>query len=284
MTPDGHAADVAGAFAEDAARAGRADAAGAPELRLGAWEGPLDLLLELARAQRVDLAQLSIAALAEQFGGALEAAIAARLVPLSRLAEWVVMAAWLTALRARLLLPADAREQAAAEREAADLRRRLAEREAARRLADWLERRPRLGREVFGRGLAEPSVAAEPATDITDLLRACLRLLELPVHERIYRPQPPPLWRVPDALARIRRLMPGLLPEGMPLSHFLPEPGTGGTTPLQRRAALASTLLAGLELSRDGAAALEQDRAFGEIRLGPAAAGPGASAVAVAAA
>ena len=265
MTPDG-----AGAFAEDAARAGAAGAADAPELRLGAWEGPLDLLLELARAQRVDLARISIAALAEQSAAALDAALAARRVPLARLAGWVVMAAWLTALRARLLLPADARERAAAEREAAGLRRRLAEREAARRLADWLEHRLQLGREVFGRGVAEPAAAAEPATDVTGLLRACLRLLELPARERVWRPPPPPLWRVPEALARIRRLLPGLPPEGAPLARFLPPEGEGGGgSALQRRAALASTLLAGLELSRDGAIAVEQDKAFGEIRLGP---------------
>ena len=76
---------------------------------------------------------------------------------------------------------------------------------------------------------------------------------------------------MPEALARIRRLLPGLPPEGAPLARFLPPEGEGGGgSALQRRAALASTLLAGLELARDGDAALGQDRAFGEIRLGPA--------------
>ncbi|MBV1800319.1 segregation/condensation protein A [Siccirubricoccus sp. G192] len=238
-------------------------------LRFEVWEGPLDLLLDLARAQRVDLAQLSIVTLAEQFSAVVDAAIAARRVPLSRLAEWLIMAAWLTLLRSRLLLPVAEEEALEAHREAADLRQRLASREAARRLADWLERRPQLGREVFGRGEAEPAVAALPAADLTELLRACLKLLELPLHERVYRPQPPSLWRVPDALARIRQLLPGL-PHGAPLARFLPPAGEGGRDRLQRRAALASTLLAGLELARDGAAALEQDRAFGEIRVSPA--------------
>jgi segregation and condensation protein A len=254
--------------------------AGAPELRLGSYEGPLDLLLELARAQRVDLARLSIIALAEQFAAAAEAAIARRRVPLPRLAEWLIMAAWLALLRSRLLLPAGAEEAAEAAREAAGLRRRLADRAAARRLADWLERRPQLGQEVFGRGApeAEPAAAAEPAADVTELLRACLKLLELPACERVYRPNPPPLWRVPEALARIRRLLPGL-PAGAALEHFLPPlPGKGAVAVLQRRAALASTLLAALELSRDGAAVLGQDRAFGEIRLGPT--GPCAAGVA----
>ncbi|MBK1662775.1 hypothetical protein CKO45_31905, partial [Paracraurococcus ruber] len=137
---------------EDAAARASVGNSGAPVLRLEAWEGPLDLLLELARAQRVDLARVSVAALAAQFATSAEAAIAAGRVPLARVAEWVVMAAWLLALRSRLLLPAGLAEQDEAEREAADLRRRLADREAARRLADWLERRPQLGRAVFGRG------------------------------------------------------------------------------------------------------------------------------------
>src|SRR5919107_1463012 len=101
------------------------------------------------------------------------------------------MAAWLMLLRSRLLLPAETAEAAAATREAADLRRRLADRAAAQRLADWLEQRPQLGREVFPRGAAEPDAAAEPAADVTELLRACLRLLEVPLRERVYRPRPP---------------------------------------------------------------------------------------------
>jgi hypothetical protein len=141
---------------------------GAPALQLGAYAGPLDLLLELARAQRVDLAQLSITALAEQFAAVVEAALARRTVPLPRLAEWLIMAAWLVALRARLLLPAETNENVAARREADGLWRRLADRAAALRLADWLERRLQLGRDVFGRGVAEPAAGAVPLADITD--------------------------------------------------------------------------------------------------------------------
>jgi segregation and condensation protein A len=202
---------------------------GAPVLRLEAWEGPLDLLLELARAQRVDLARISVTALATQFAAVLDDAIARRTVPLSRLAEWTIMAAWLLALRARLLLPAGAAESAEAEREAADLRRRLADRVAAQRLADWLEQRPQLGREVFARGEPEPAAAAEPAADVTELLRACLTLLQVPVRERVWRPRPPLLWRAPEALARLRALLPGL-PAGAALEQLLP-PVPAGDAP-----------------------------------------------------
>jgi segregation and condensation protein A len=246
--------------------------AGAPELRLGAWEGPLDLLLELARARKVDLAALSITDLAEQFGAALQAGVAQRRVPLPRLGDWLVMAAHLALLRSRLLLPADRGEREAAERDAAALRRRLADREHARCLADWLERRPQLGREVFVRGAAErgDGPAAAPAADIAALLRACLVVLELSSPAGAYRPVTSALWRVPDALARLRRLLPGL-PDGAPLERFLPEPG-GGDAPdaaLLRRAALASTLLAGLEMSREGRAELAQDMAFGTVCVRP---------------
>jgi segregation and condensation protein A len=259
---------------EDRLRAAVGDT-GAPALRLGAWEGPLDLLLELARARRVDLARLSIVDLAEQSGAALEDAVVRRRVPLSRLADWLVMAAHLALLRSRLLLPADSAEAAEARREAEALRRRLADREFVRRLADWLERRPRLGRDVFARGAAEeePESAdhrgAAPVADTAALLRACLAVLERPDRGGSWRPAPLPLWRAPDALARLRRMLPAMAPEGgAPLECFLPEmTDDGPDAALRRRAALASTLLAGLELGREGTASLSQDGAFGPILL-----------------
>jgi segregation and condensation protein A len=242
---------------------------GAPALRLGAYEGPLDLLLELARAQRVDLAQISVATLAEQFGEVVAVAIAQRRVPLPRLADWLIMAAWLTLLRSRLLLPSAAAEGAEAEHEAAGLRRKLADREWASRLADWLERRPQLGRQVFARGEAENAAAtiagAPPLADTAELLRACLRLLVLPHRDRVYRPRPPALWRVPDALERMRELLP-TVGEGANLISFLPSQTEDRvSSKLQRRAALASTLMAGLELERDGAAVLHQTKPFGTV-------------------
>jgi segregation and condensation protein A len=236
-------------------------------LYLEAWEGPLDLLLELARAQRVDLARLSVTGLAAQFAAALEDAVARRAVPLSRLAEWTVMAAWLLALRARLLLPAGTAESAEAEREAAELRHQLAKREAARRLADWLERRPQLGREVFARGAPEHEATAEPAADVTALLRACLRLLEVPPRERVYRPRPPALWRVPEAMARIQAMLPELPADGAWLENMLPPAPIGENVALWQRSALASTLLASLELSREGSVRVEQTTAFSTVLL-----------------
>lgn len=240
---------------------------GMPVLRLGAYEGPLDLLLALARAQRVDLEQISMLALAEQFAAAVDAAIAGGRVALGQMGDWLVAAATLLALRARLLLPADAPERRDADREAAVLRRQLADRAAMQRLADWLEQRPQLGREVFGRGMVETEESGPPVADITELLRACLRLLAEPLREAPYQPRPSPLWRVPAALAHLRSLLATLPPEGMALTQLVPAPAETGASALQRRAAVASILMAGLEFSRQGGLALEQTESFNEIRL-----------------
>jgi segregation and condensation protein A len=191
------------------------------------------------------------------------------------------MAAHLALLRSRLLLPAENAEAVEARREAEALRRRLADREFVRRLADWLERRPRLGRDVFARGAAEEEpesadlrgAASPPAADVTALLRACLAVLERPGRGGSWRPAPVPLWRVPDALARLRRMLPALPEGGTPLERFLPETGPDEApgAALRRRAALASTLLAALELEREGSAALSQAAAFDRIAVAPAA-------------
>ena len=184
-------ADLAGAVAAFEAPPPGSALGDAPQLRLGAYEGPLDLLLDLARAQRVDLTRISVVALVEQFIAAMETAIAARRVPLAAIGDWLVTAATLLALRARLLLPPSSAEAREAEREAAALRRQLASRAQVQAGAAWLERRPQLGREVFGRGARLPEAAGPPVADVTELLRACLRLLQLSPRERVYRPHPP---------------------------------------------------------------------------------------------
>jgi segregation and condensation protein A len=236
---------------------------GAPVLSIDGFAGPLDWLLEMARARKIDLARLSIGALIEAFSRAMQAALAGR--DGSRIghwAAWTVMAATLTELWSRLLLPAGAPEARAAEEEAEALRRQLLDRARMRLAADWLERRPRLGREVFPRGSPELSPAGRVG-DLTELLRACLVALRVPEEQvAALRPRPPPLWRASDALPRLRQLL-GLLPDGSPLQAFLPSLGSEKPdSGVRARAALSSTLIAGLELARDGVLALEQDAAW----------------------
>ncbi len=237
-------------------------APGAPILSADGFEGPLDWLLEMARAKKIDLARLPIAALIGSFADALQAALArpAGVEPdLSRWGDWLVMAATLALLRSRLMLQADA----AATSEAEDLRRHLVGRAQIRAAADWLERRPQLG-EFFRRGRPETRPGARGA-DITDLLRACLTQLRVPdAVADAYRIRPLPFWGVPQAIERIEALL-CARPEGE-LTDFLP--AIAETDRDRRcRAAVASTLVAGLELARRGSIAIEQNAPMGPLHL-----------------
>jgi segregation and condensation protein A len=255
---------------EDPPRAASPDSV--PVLAVDGFEGPLDWLLEMAQARKIDLARLSIAALIDAFAAALEAALArrtdGRAAELGRWGGWLVMAATLAFLRSRLLLPGDLPEAKAAEDEAEALRRRLVSRAQVRTAADWLDHRPQLGRDVFGRGTGQRHDDGGRINDITELLRACLVALRVPPEQAdADRPRPLPLWHVTDAIAHIRQLL-DALPDGSPLTAFLPdvhgsEPGSA----LRRRVAVSSTLVAGLELVRTGTLALHQEEPWTPIRV-----------------
>ena len=249
----------------------------APVLVVDGFEGPLDWLLELARAERIDLRRLSILALVEAFAAALEGALAGSWrADLSRWGEWLGMAAQLTLLRSRLLLPPEAAEARSAQAEAEALRRQLLEAEAMRRAASWLEGRKQLGREVFARGLAadDPLASAARAVDVVQLFRACLAALRVPEHAEAYRPAIPRLWRMQDAVARITRIL-AERPDRRELRDFLPILEKDGSEhELRCRAALASTLAAALELAREADLRLEQAAQFETISLRPRADAP----------
>ena len=243
----------------------------APMLSVDGFEGPLDGLLELARAKKIDLAKLSIVELMESFGRTLDAALATRAAsaPLGPFGDWLVLAATLAWLRSRLLLPANAPEAKAALDEAEALRRHLMARARIATAADWLDRQPQLGHDVFARGTSGRTTPTR-RTDVTDLLRACLRALRVPEDQRVaWRPRPK-LWSVTDALARLRKHL--AEHSGDRLEKFLP--AIAADTPDRDRhcrAALASTLLASLELARTGEATLEQETLLGQIQIAKAA-------------
>jgi segregation and condensation protein A len=242
-----------------------------PVLSIDGFEGPLDWLLEMAQARRIDLARLSITALIDAFAIALEAALARRVghraAELGRWGVWLVMAATLAFLRSRLLLPGDSPETKMAEDEAEALRRRLVSRAQVRAATDWLEDRPQLGRDVFGRGTGQRRDGGGRIGDITELLRACLVALRVPEQADADRPRSAPLWQVSDAIARVRHLL-GVLPGGSLLTAFLP--GVDDSKPecaLRRRVAVSSTLVASLELARTGTLVLDQDVPWMPIRV-----------------
>jgi segregation and condensation protein A len=240
-------------------------------LRLDGFEGPLDLLLELARGHKLDLARISILALVEQYLAVIEGATRIRL---ELAADWLVMAAWLTWLKSRLLLPQGHEAAEEAETAAEVLAARLRTLQAMRLAAVWLTNRPQLGQDLFARGAPEDAVETDRSRLVLDqagLLRAYLAALRRAAGARRYRPAALSIWTVKDALARLALLV-GSLPDWASLEQYLPE---HLANPLERRAALSSTLLAGLEMARGGVVRLRQEAAFGPIlvrRVDPGAA------------
>jgi segregation and condensation protein A len=231
-------------------------------LQLDGFEGPLDLLLELARTQKVDLAKISILALVEQFLVVIEGA---RRVRLELAADWLVMAAWLTWLKSRLLVPALG-EPEDAEQAADVLAARLIDLQAVRAASAWMGKRPQLGWDAFTRGAPEDFTETDRSRlrlDMSSLLSAYLAARRRAGAKQQYRPKPMAYFSVQNALERLARLV-GSLPDWSTLEAFLPEGLSGG---LQHRAALSATLVASLEMARGGAVTLRQDQDFGPILL-----------------
>jgi segregation and condensation protein A len=232
-------------------------------LHLDGFEGPLDLLLDLARAQKVDLSRISILALVDQYLAVIEGA---RRVRLELAADWLVMAAWLAWLKSRLFLPDDPLAAEEGEEAAEVLAARLRDLQVIRAAAAWMSARPVLGQDIFSRGASENLVDIDRtrlALDLPGLMRAYLGALRRAAGSKRYQPRPVDFWTIKDALGRLARML-GSLPDWTALEKFLPE---ALCAPIQRKAALASTLIAGLEMARDGQLRLRQEAAFGPILI-----------------
>jgi segregation and condensation protein A len=254
---------------EDGFETGGGDSEGDAQfvLDLDGYEGPIDVLLNLARDQKVDLTRLSILDLADQY---LAFVARARRLRLELAADYLVMAAWLAYLKSRLLLPEPEGEAEPTGAElAAALAFQLQRLEAMQRAGAQLMALPQLGREFFVRGEPERvQVVARPVYRLTlyELLKAYgAQAAERP--PSLLRIPPHDLYSMDDALHRIGSML-GHAPDWRSLFHFLPPGMLDG---LRRRAALAATFAASLELVRSGRAELRQDGAFGPIYLRPAA-------------
>lgn len=253
--PDGRT----GAMTEE----GRAEAV-ALVVDVDGFEGPLDLLLTLARTQKVDLRRVSILQLAEQYLVFVEEAKRLRI---ELAADWLVMAAWLAYLKSRLLLPPEPTEEGpSAEDMAARLAFRLERLEAMRKAGARLMARDRLGRDVFARGapeIVETRRIVEHDASLIDLLRAYSRIRTKDDYEPLHVNREP-VFTPEVAIARLR----GLIEPGMnwrTLMDFLPEDWR--TEPKRRRSAVAANFAAMLELARRGEVEIRQDGTFGEITL-----------------
>lgn len=226
------------------------------------FEGPLDVLLELARSQKVDLLQISILDLVEQY---LAFMAEARRLRLELAADYLVMAAWLAYLKSRLLLPQEEDEEPSAEEMAARLAHQLRRLEAMRDVAAQLMARDQMGRDVFARGAPERvKVTKTPLYDLTlyELLKAYgeQNARHSVTHMHIPRAN---VYSLDEAIERLEALI-GETVEWTTLQKFLPDALKGRRT---AKSATASLFVASLELARQGKAELSQKEAYGPLML-----------------
>jgi segregation and condensation protein A len=226
------------------------------------FEGPLDLLLRLARDQKVDIAKISVLKLAEQYLQFIESA---QRMNLELAADYLVMAAWLAYLKSKLVLPQPTADgEPTADEMAARLRWRLKRLEVMREASARLMARDRLDRDVFARGAPEAVNVIKLRTykdTLYDLLTAYATERVRRLGGKAYRPVTPPVLAIEEARERIERLL-GRIPNWNTLAQLLPLDWLGG---FKRRSALASTLLACLELARDGKLEIKQLRPFEDV-------------------
>lgn len=249
--PDDDWAGPAAAATEDAAL----------YLELDGWEGPLDLLLDLARRQKVDLRRISILELVDQYLTYIERAEALRL---ELAADYLVMAAWLAYLKSALLLPREEQQDPSPEELALRLQLRLQRLAAMRDAAARLMGRDRLGRDVFRRGAPEGLRVDRKAKwqcDWFALVQAYgqVKARTAPV---VHMVRDRMVMTLDSALARVSSML-GVNLDWMELRDFLPP----HADPKLRRSAMASSFVAALELARLGKAELQQEHTFGPLML-----------------
>ena len=227
------------------------------------FEGPLDLLLTLARQQKVDLAKISILALADQYLAFIEQVRALRI---ELAADYLVMAAWLAYLKSRMLLPDTAAPEGMSAADMANaLALRLRRLEAIRSTAEKLFERPQLGRETFGRGDPEPIAEIKHpkwSATLYDLLSAYAMERQRHVLGRV-RFVKRTVWSLADARAALERLL-GVSADWSCLDEYLLD---YVVEPSMRATVIASSLAATLELVREGKIELHQQSPFAPIYL-----------------
>jgi segregation and condensation protein A len=230
-------------------------------LTLDGWEGPLDLLLNLARAQKVDLAQISILQLVEQYLAYLGQA---RALKLEIAADYLVMAAWLAYLKSCLLLPKDPEQDPSPEEIALRLQLRLQRLDAMREAGARLIGRDRIARDVFLRGAPEGLRLVRRAMwQVRDFdLFAAYGVVRARTQPAMHVVHARSVMTLDEAIERVGKMI-GMALDWTLLESFLPVT----QDPQFRRSALASSFLAMLELARRGRLQFAQDEPFAPIRL-----------------
>jgi len=256
-------------FQEDPPRTQSVNEADALLLNIDGFEGPIDVLLELARNQKVDLLQISILQLVRQYLGFMERA---KELNLDLAAEYLVMAAWLAYLKSRLLLPReDESVDPSAEEMAEALQFQLRRLEAMQQAAETLMGQPQLGQQVFVRGAPEGVQVRTRVhwnVKLYDLLKAYGDIKKRAEASSYDLPEFQ-LMSMDSAMSRLTRMLGGLPRKGIhsvwsTLESFMPE---GVKNKLYGRSALASTFTAGLELAKQGKMEIKQDGLFRPIYM-----------------
>jgi segregation and condensation protein A len=230
-------------------------------LTLDGWEGPLDLLLTLARAQKVDLAQISILALVEQY---LTYLAEVRALKLEIAADYLVMAAWLAYLKSCLLLPKDPEQDPSPEEIALRLQLRLQQLDAMREAGARLLGRDRIGRDVFLRGAPEGlRLIRQSAWQVRGFeLFAAYGVVRARTQPAMHVVHARSVMTLEEAIERVSKMI-GVALDWTFLESFLPQT----QDPQFRRSCLASSFLAALELARRGRLDIAQDEPFAPIKL-----------------
>ncbi len=231
-------------------------------VRLDGFEGPLDILLDLARRQKVDLRQISVLALVDQYLAFVEEA---KRRDLELAADYLVMASWLTFLKSKLLLPTPkgTDDEPTADEMSARLAFQLQRLDAMRQAAEQLTSLPQLGQEVFARAEAQLSVETETEwkAELYDLLKAYavqrVRAIEPTLHR-----EPPQVYSLEAARERLAKLL-GDIPDWCLLSAL--QPSTPVDAPM--RSVIASNFGAALEYAKSGKVELRQSTAFAPLYL-----------------
>ena len=251
-------------FQEDTQSVSERVASEALIVDVGAFEGPLDLLLTLSRTQKVDLRQISILALAQQYLAFVEQAKKLRL---ELAADYLVMAAWLAFLKSRLLLPPDPTDEGPSGEElAAHLAFQLERLEAMRNAAARLMARDQLGRDFFARGITEDVQRVRRVTytaTLLDLMQGYARIRT----KDDFRPfvmDRDSIMTMEQSLARMRTLI-GFAGDWTDIASYLPEGWE--IEPVKRRSATAATFAAALELAKEGKIEIRQGETFSPIQI-----------------
>ena len=230
-------------------------------LNLDGWEGPLDLLLNLARGQKVDLAQISILQLVDQYTDYIANA---RALKLEIAADYLVMAAWLAYLKSCLLLPKDPEQDPSPEEVALRLQMRLQRLDAMREAGARLLGRDRVGRDVFVRGAPEGlRLVRKSAWQVSPFeLFSAYGTVKARTAPAMHVVHARSVMSLDDAIARVGRMI-GMAIDWTEIGQFLPDTDD----PAYRRSALASSFVAALELARRGRLDLRQDGPFEPLKV-----------------